>query len=224
MVSKERYLNGSGIQMGYGINQNTGLGINNDPIGPPLCPSCDLAVYGNQIIPSQWNHLVGVWDNDSLYLFHNSVLVGRANGALPNDSLLISTMPLLFGKAFTSLTPPYPTNFKGKLDDIGIWNRALDSSEVVQLYNTGICTQTVADCDTLIFDANITGFNPVTYANHVMVYPNPARDNLVIDCGSNYAGLNGYRINRVFTFTTARLTANTPISLWPPLGLTEPTL
>ena len=32
--------------------------------------------------------------------------------------------------------------FKGKLDDIGLWNRALSVQEVQQLYNLGLCFQT----------------------------------------------------------------------------------
>lgn len=99
----------------------------------------------------------------------------------------------------------------GQLDDFGIWNRALTASEVQQLYNTGIYFQTVTgSCDTLQFNANITGFNPVTYQNQVKVFPNPAKDNLVIDCGANYNTLNGYSIRIVNTLS--QTVYNSPIT------------
>jgi hypothetical protein len=101
-----------------------------------------------------------------------------------------------FGNGFTQQpnTPPCDSKgFYGSLDDFCFWNRALNTSEIQQLYNTGIYFQTVTgSCDTLQFNANITGFNPVTYQNQVKVFPNPAKDNLVIDCGANFNTLTGY--------------------------------
>lgn len=84
--------------------------------------------------------------------------------------------------------------FKGKLDDVRIYNRALDSTEVTALYNENICFQTVTVTDTLIINANLTGFNPVTYQNSIKIYPNPAYDHITIDNGSNYSTLAGYTL------------------------------
>lgn len=145
----------------------------------------------------------GIWHFATIVYDHqNSIMKMYIDGILNGTSPIPVSSNFggktRFGNGFTQFVnpPPYDSKgFVGTLDDIGIWNRALDSSEVAQLYNTGLCTQTVAgSCDTLIFNANITGFNPVTYANQIRVYPNPARDNLVIDCGSNYTGVNGYSI------------------------------
>jgi hypothetical protein len=150
---------------------------------------------------SIWINYVGLFDGLNWKLFKNGALAGSLNSPLVNP---VPT-DLLFGGSGTC------QKFKGKLDDIGIWNRALDSSEVAQLYNTGLCTQTIAgSCDTLIFNANLTGFNPITYANQVKVYPNPASDNLVIDCGSNFTGLNGYSIQ--ITNVLGQTVYNSPIT------------
>lgn len=144
-----------------------------------------------QITTSATNY-INSWKN--IVLTYNGVSCSLyVDGMLSGTTLASNIIPqvgdLLFGKV------PTGYNFNGIVDDIGIWNRALDSSEVVQLYNTGLCNQPIAgSCDTLVFNANITGFNPITYANQVKVYPNPASDNLVIDCGTNYTGLNGYSI------------------------------
>ena len=48
--------------------------------------------------------------------------------------------------------------------------------------------------DTLVINANITGYNPLTFANTLKIYPNPTFDKITIDCGSNYNTLNGYTI------------------------------
>jgi hypothetical protein len=194
-VSKERYQDGTGYHMFYDLGSRPTLGINNDSIGLPLCPPCNLGCAGVDSIPfNQWTHLVGIWDNDSLYLYQNGILISTGDGHLPYDSLLTSTMPLLFGKEFTSLTPPFPTNFKGALDDIRIYDRPLDSNEVTILFHEGLCFQTITVTDTLIINANLTGYNPLTYRNSIKIYPNPAMDHITIDCGSNYNTLNGYTL------------------------------
>lgn len=55
--------------------------------------------------------------------------------------------------------------FNGKLDDIGIWNRALTQSEITTLYTTLGTEQTPAN-------------------NQISVYPNPAQEQITIDCGT----------------------------------------
>jgi hypothetical protein len=54
----------------------------------------------------------------------------------------------------------------GKIDDVRIYNRALDQTEVTALYN-----------ETL-------GVNSLTF-NTLKVYPNPAKDHITIDLGNN---------------------------------------
>jgi hypothetical protein len=83
--------------------------------------------------------------------------------------------------------------FKGKLDDIGIWNRALTQQEITDLYNGNICYQNITVTDTLLINTGITGFNPITYENTLRVWPNPTNDHITIDAG-NLNVLNGYSI------------------------------
>jgi hypothetical protein len=56
-------------------------------------------------------------------------------------------------------------NFVGALDDIGIWNRALTQAEITGLYTTLSTEQTQAN-------------------NQISIYPNPAKDQITIDCGT----------------------------------------
>ena len=141
-----------------------------------------------------WHHVIVVYDHQSqlMSMYIDGVLNGTAQ--IPNSSTFGGRTK--FGNGFTQQpnTPPYDSKgFYGSLDDFCFWNRALNASEIQQLYNTGIYFQTVTgSCDTLQFNANITGFNPVTYQNQVKVFPNPAKDNLVIDCGANFNTLTGY--------------------------------
>ncbi len=77
--------------------------------------------------------------------------------------------------------------FCGKIDDIGIWNRALTQEEITNLY--------MADntCQSLVINTGFLSFNPPTYQNTVTIYPNPANDQITIDCG-NLANVSGWNI------------------------------
>ncbi len=54
----------------------------------------------------------------------------NAPGTLTSNSL-----PMIAGYFPDELMPPYGYFFNGKLDDIGIWNRALTQQEITNLYN-----------------------------------------------------------------------------------------
>lgn len=100
--------------------------------------------------------------------------------------------------------------FNGKMDDIGIWNRPLTQQEISNLYNANICYQTVTVTDTLIINANITGFNPITYQNSIKIYPNPTNDHILINFGNNFSTLNGYTLK--ITNSLSQVVYTTPIN------------
>jgi hypothetical protein len=156
------------------------LGLNN-PNPTPILPSPPT--------PLVWHNAVMCKSTTAFSLYIDGVLIQTVLGggvyASYGQNLYVGNINL----------PGYQLSngYTGSIDDIGIWNRALNVSEIQQLYNTSIYFQTVTgSCDTLQFNANITGFNPVTYQNQVKVFPNPAKDNLVIDCGPNFNTLTGY--------------------------------
>jgi hypothetical protein len=190
LVSNNTCINGSNYD-GFGFFQEG--------------PSQNFYFYGmnngdrlisNQLDTSLFYHFVAAFQQDTLKVYLNGLEVTTSYNPLNTNS----ANGVLFGDRFSGvLSGPCGNDnltgglFNGILDDIGIWNRALNASEIQQLYNTGIYFQTVTgSCDTLQFNANITGFNPVTYQNQVKVFPNPAKDNLVIDCGANFNTLTGY--------------------------------
>jgi hypothetical protein len=152
----------------------------------------------------QWQHSVFTFNNGTAKLYWNGNLIFTKTGV---NSTGQSSQPVLFGKA------PWASNgnlFKGKLDDVGIWSRALTSTEISALYNGGLCYQTITVTDTLIINAIITGFNPVTFQNSIKIFPNPTNDQITIDFGSNYSMMNGHTLK--ITNSLSQVVYTTPIS------------
>lgn len=84
--------------------------------------------------------------------------------------------------------------YNGKIDDIRIYNMPLGQAEISNLYYEGICKQSVTVTDTLVINANISTFNPLSYKNVIKIFPNPANTSLVIDLGENFEVLKNYKI------------------------------
>lgn len=241
-----------------------------------------------------WHHIVGVNTSDSMTVYFDGVKYGAFKNAWNNNSLVTNNLPLVFGRLTydDKNVSDKRMYFDGKLDDYGIWSRALSSSEITDLYNgcklsistdptnqssningkaqfiaiasdttssyqwqskqanlswgdippssfyTAVTSKkltvnniqinnhkqlfrviatkntckdtstvamltvndtcitnvydTIAVQDTLIINAKLTGTIPLK-TNLIKVYPNPAKDHLVIDFG-NYSSMAGYSI------------------------------
>ena len=130
-----------------------------------------------------WSNVIVTYDRQTIKFYINGVLdnVYSLNSPTPanTQNIKIGGLP---GEIFN-----------GEIDDIGIWNRALDSTEVAALYNGNICYQTISVTDTLFINTNITGFNPVTYENTIRIWPNPSSDHITVDAGDLNV-MNGYSI------------------------------
>ena len=97
------------------------------------------------------------------------------------SALISNNSPLLFGAVTDqNLIGGF---FDGKLDDIGMWNRALTDEEIHNLYSANLCFETITVTDTLIINMGITGFSPVTYSNTIKIFPNPTNDHITIHYG-----------------------------------------
>jgi hypothetical protein len=77
------------------------------------------------------------------------------------------------------------------MDDVGFWNRALTQDEITSLY------QSEVSCQSLVINSGtLSSFNPPVYQSTVTIYPNPANDQITIDCG-NLANVSGWSIKIV---------------------------
>jgi hypothetical protein len=117
------------------INNPDRLGLMGFNCG--ACPTCDFyPVNGQVVVNNNWNLLVLVLENGTLRTY--------VNGVLDNTSF----MPLLntqnnfnfIGKSNHIGNENY---FNGKIDDLGIWNRALTQDEIISLYQAEVSCQSL---------------------------------------------------------------------------------
>jgi len=119
--------------------------------------------YDYSVIPSQWNYVCVIFEGtiDSALVYINGIYIDKK---YLNYSTQISTQSLIFGpRVYTS----YPQS-NGQLDDIRIYNRALNSDEINTLYH----------------EDGWLGMNEFTTENAFSVYPDPANDNITIESTS----------------------------------------
>ena len=80
-------------------------------------------------LPNQWNQAVIIRDADSMVFYLNGVLLQKVFGIPRNNNV-----PIRISGNFCQFGSP--DWYDGKIDDIGIWNRALSALDVIQLYNS----------------------------------------------------------------------------------------
>lgn len=169
-----------------------------------------------------WHHLIVKYDSvsiDSIDIRLDNKKIASTNHNINQlKRLFTDSSKMLIGKSVISYATEF--YFNGKIDDIGIWNRALTETEIKALYNANFCFEKISVTDTLIINVNRTGFSPITYENTLKVYPNPAKDKITIDNG-NLSKMNGYSIKimnslgqQVFQNTINQQQFNIDITAW----------
>ena len=157
---------------------------------------------------TNWNHFVGVFNSENqtmqIYMNGNLITTGPTNSILQNYN---SIGNMYFGVEHpTTVLQSGPQFLTGQLDDIGIWNRALSHEEILGLYTT-------------LFN------NQISENNNLIIYPNPANDQITIDCG-NLANVTGSTIKiintlgqEVFNQPIIYLQFNIPSNTWTGQGV-----
>jgi hypothetical protein len=81
-----------------------------------------------------WHHLVGTYDGANIKIYCDGVL----RGTTPHPGIIASapTIPIYAGARNNGGS--YSNPFDGKIDEIGLWSRALIQSEVTDLYQGGV--------------------------------------------------------------------------------------
>lgn len=227
---------GEMVPFDYGdANGNGGtfqIQFNNGCSGIGLDASNGVITRGNSsLLDNSWHHYAVVLDtsvgeqiNQVLIYADGTLLTTISCGAL-NQNAIVNTIdvnPICIGKTADNTV----RFFNGALDDFFLYDRALNYAEIQSLHNNGICYETITVTDTLIINANITGFSPVTFENTIKIYPNPTSDHITIDFGGNYSTMNGYTLKItnslsqiVYTTSINTQTTTVDLSTWTGNGI-----
>ena len=113
-------------------------------------------------------HLVFTYDGTTGKFYINGNLLSSIN----NAGNITTSANLFFGKSGCNNAGQMIDAFKGKLDDIGIWNRALTAQEIADLYigcatpvtiTTQPTSQTVCENTLASFNVTATGAGTLAY-------------------------------------------------------------
>jgi hypothetical protein len=172
--------------IGYKVNGNYKLLQNIRQTNPNNI----TIISPSNINNGNWGLFTLIKQPSKMYMYFNGVLIDSVNH---NATDVMDNGNYVFGNGQGLISDRW---WEGKLDDIGIWNRALTQQEITDLYNGNICYQNITVTDTLLINTNITGYNPVTYENTIRIWPNPTYDHITIDAG-NLNTMSGYSIRIV---------------------------
>ena len=128
---------------------------------------------GNAIQTNVWKHIVVVLDNGSLRYFIDGALA--STHTVPTNGISSEGVSQNYRFGRGNPTPGFRQDFVGKIDDIGIWNRALTQTEIDNLSQVDLPISATASTVTNVscFDGNngsVTvstptgGTSPYTYS------------------------------------------------------------
>ena len=151
----------SSVKIGSGCNAGVGWKI---------------GLFNNQVAPmGVWTHLCSTFDGSYLRNYINSVEVE----AIPYSGLIDSCVGsnLRFGYAHDLYGKAWAWPFLGKIDDIGIWNRALNPGEIVEIYKGAPVAAPVTPPSS---DTISTNSIRNTTTSRITLSPNPAHNTITL--------------------------------------------
>ncbi len=77
----------------------------------------------NSVTLNTWQHVAGVWDGSSLYIYIDGILKGITTG-VTGSSFATTNNNITIG------SNSYPEPFTGSIDEVRIWNRVLNQCEI----------------------------------------------------------------------------------------------
>jgi hypothetical protein len=183
----------TGIAIGF--NDNNAPGYCSYGIGPAITYWSTLYNHGpfNNFIPGNWYHVILVKNGTNYYQYINGIL----DNSITEHTAANFNYPVTI--RFSGISSQYQI-FDGKLDDIGIWNRALTQQEITNLFNSQLPTQTSLclpsittntpnsiGIDSVIVGGNITNDGGSSIVLRGVCYsttPNPNMGNMRTEDGS----------------------------------------
>ena len=117
--------NGETWAMGFGSTNNSTAWISGATYG-----TYDNVNSANVVPLNTWTHLVFTFDGQSFRIFANGKMIGTAIGSVPINVGGTSGISIGVSDQANGWWSP----FEGIIDDVRIYNRALSTNEVAQLY------------------------------------------------------------------------------------------
>jgi len=120
------YFNGSVISKETSNGSGYALNVGGDGQGRILIGTgnwMEAAAPAKSISLNQWSHIAGVYDGSSIKFYVNGVLKATTNIV---GSMISSTSPLYIGGSSAF----FGRDFIGGIDEVSIWNRALNVTEI----------------------------------------------------------------------------------------------
>ena len=161
--------NGLALSFNWGSSNQYAIWANSNPSNA----NWDLILNGkstSNISINNWNHLVVVKSNATYNFYLNGVLDNTISTSSNTTSYLCK---MIIGSTDSTVVEE---TFIGKIDDFGVWDRALTPNEVTNLYNA------------------VDGINEIQKGDLFSIYPNPASEKLSI----NFNSKNMEQINNEF--------------------------
>jgi len=119
---------------------------------------------GNDLSGTIWHQLTAVFDVGLMKIYIDGILMGSLNTPISSMNACAGS-DLLLGRGWQN----FPLWYSGHIDDLAIWNRALNQQEVTDLYNAVNCannstitpqTNSIATGSSAIFTASTSDLNP----------------------------------------------------------------
>jgi hypothetical protein len=94
---------------------------------------------------NNWYHIVATCESDSIKIFINGQFIGSSLNLQANLTLNTSNSFRVGNGTMTNVPPnSWPYYLSGKIDDLGLWNRALTQQEITYLYNAVNCSNNLS--------------------------------------------------------------------------------
>ena len=178
-ISKDHWSEGSGFINYIGTSQV--FSVN--------CPN--ISNNSTYIPVNSWSKITIVYSNGSITMYKNGEMIFSEN-----QSFLACSESMTFGARHFNNGLGLDNFFKGKLDDIGIWNRALTDCEIKDLYNSqlGSTNSTSSQTQTAL-DAYTWPVNNQTYTqsgtySDTLVNAAGCDSIVTLNLTLNYTGIN----------------------------------
>ena len=124
------------------LDSSEKVGFALDDNSSPTTP----AQSSGSVADGNWHHVIGVRESGNIKLYLDGSLVSTQTDSTGN---IDSTDPLIIGAGMNASTGVVGNFYDGKIDEVAIWNAALSSDAITEIYNaTANNTGKVLDLNT----------------------------------------------------------------------------